>query len=135
MVDSAYHKARLHQLDFIGEFLQTNVKNGVFMNLDSRYAEYFSEYSNYFGRALRLMKSMHGMTNYGKIFTDELTKWLLEAGFTQYKCQVSINYKCALDGTQIVVLPNVDNCVYWYTYVALVKLFVYTLGKQFHMKY
>ena len=41
MVDSAYHKARLHQLDFIGEFLQTNVKNGVFMNLDSRYAEYF----------------------------------------------------------------------------------------------
>ena len=71
--DAAKHKARVHQLDIIGAFLQAKVKNRVFVKLDSRYADYFPEYSNYFGRALILLKSMYGMTNSGKIFSDELT--------------------------------------------------------------
>ena len=40
------HKARVNQLDFIGEFLQTKVNNRVFVKLDSRYTDYFLEYSN-----------------------------------------------------------------------------------------
>ena len=67
------------------------------MKLDSRYADYFPEYSNYFVRALRLLKSMYIMTNSGKLFADELTKWLLEAGFILYQFQMSIYYKYALD--------------------------------------
>ena len=39
--DAAKHKARFHQLDFIGTFLQANVKNRVFVKLDSRYKDYF----------------------------------------------------------------------------------------------
>ena len=39
--DATKHKARVHQLYFIGEFLQANVKNMVFVNLDSRYIYYF----------------------------------------------------------------------------------------------
>ena len=35
----------------------------------------------YFGIALRLLKSMYDMTNTGKLVADELTEWLLEAGF------------------------------------------------------
>ena len=70
----------MHQLDFIGSFLQAKFKNRVFVKLDSRYADYFPEYSNYFGRDLRLLKSMYGMTNSGNLFADELTEWLLEAG-------------------------------------------------------
>ena len=73
LADSAKHKARVCQLYFIGEFLQAKIKNRVFVNLDSRYTDYFPEYSNYLGRALRLLKSMYGMTNYGKLFSDELT--------------------------------------------------------------
>ena len=67
------------------------------MKLDSRYADFFPEYSNYFGRALILLKSMYGMTNSGKLFYDELIEWLLEAGFIQYQCQMSIYYKYAPD--------------------------------------
>ena len=67
------HKARVHQSDFIGELLQAKVKKRVFMKLDSRYAYYFPEYSNYFERDLRLLKSMYGITNYGKLSADELT--------------------------------------------------------------
>ena len=41
LVDDIKHKARLHQLDFIGLLLQGKVKNKVFVKLDSRYADYF----------------------------------------------------------------------------------------------
>ena len=67
------NKGRVHQLDFIGAFLQAKLKNRVFVKLDIRYTYYFTEYAKYFGRALRLLKSMYGMTNSGKVFADELT--------------------------------------------------------------
>ena len=38
LVDVTKHKARVRQLDFIGELLQAKSKNWVFVNLDSRYA-------------------------------------------------------------------------------------------------
>ena len=79
-------------MDFIGAFLQANVKHRVVMKLESRYGEYSPEYANYFGTTLRLNKSMYGMTNYGKLFADELTNWLIdEAGFNQSKCQMSVH--------------------------------------------
>ena len=37
LADSAKHKAIVHQLDFIGTFLQAKVKNIVFFKLDIRY--------------------------------------------------------------------------------------------------
>ena len=41
LADAVKHKSRVHQLGFIGESLQEKVKNGVFVKLDSRYADYF----------------------------------------------------------------------------------------------
>ena len=72
LADATKHRARVHQLDLIGAFLQEKVKSRVFVNLDSIYAEYFPEYAKYFGKALRLLKSMYGMNNSGKLFADEL---------------------------------------------------------------
>ena len=83
LADAAKHKARVHQLDLIGAFLQAKVKNRVFVKLDIRYTDYFPECTQYFGISLRLLNSMHGMTNSGKLFADEFTEWLLEAGFIQ----------------------------------------------------
>ena len=77
LADAEKHKARVHQLDFIEAFLQANVKDRVFVKLDMIYAAYFPEYSQYFGRPLKFLKSMYGMTNSGKIFDDELTEWLI----------------------------------------------------------
>ena len=76
--DTTKHKARVHQLDFIAAFLQAKVKNRVFVKFDGRYIYYFSEYTKYFGKALRLLNSMSGMTNSGKLFADKLTEWLLK---------------------------------------------------------
>ena len=105
------------------------------MKLDSRYVDYFTEYSNYLGRALILLKFMYGMNNSRKLFANELTEWFLEAGFIKYQCQMSIYYKYEPYGTKIVVLSYVDDCVYWYNYEALVIFFVDTLGKRFHVKF
>ena len=71
--DAAKHKARVHQLDFIGLFLLAQLKNRVFVKLDKRYEAYFPEYSQYFGSPLNLLKSMYKMTNSVKLFDDELT--------------------------------------------------------------
>ena len=65
------------------------------MKLESRYAEYSPGYSSCFGRSLRLLKSMYGITNPGNLFADELTEWLIEAGLIQSQCQMSIYYKYA----------------------------------------
>ena len=73
LADAAKHMSIVHQLDFIGEFLQEKVENRVFLKFDNRYADYFPEYSNYYGRALRLLKSIYVMTNSVKLFADELT--------------------------------------------------------------
>ena len=95
------HNIILHQLDFIGVFLQAKVKNKVFVKLDSRYTYYFPEYSNYFGISLRSLISMYCMTNSGKLFDDELTECLLESGFIKSQCQMSIYYKYAPDGKKM----------------------------------
>ena len=39
LADAAKHKARVHQLDFFGAFLQAKVKNRVFVKLDIRYTD------------------------------------------------------------------------------------------------
>ena len=135
LADSEKHIARVHQIDFIGAFLQAKVKNIVFVKLDTRYADYFPEYAQYFGRALKLLKSMYGMNNSGKLFDDELTEWIIEEGFMQSQCQMSIYYKYAPDGSKVVVLSYVDDCVYWYTNEDLGKWFVDTLGKRFHVSF
>ena len=76
---------------------------------------------------------MYGMTNSGKLFADELIQWLFEAGLSQSQCQMSFDYKYAPDGTKIVVLSYVDDCLYWYTSEALGKKIVDALGKRFHV--
>ena len=64
---------------------------------------------------------MYGMNNSGKLFSDELTEWSLEEVFFQSKFQMSIYYKYAPYGTNIVVLSYVDDFVYWYTPESLGK--------------
>ena len=72
LADDVKHNRRVHQLDFIGTFLQAIVKNRIFVYLGSRYIDYLPEYSSHFERALRLLKCMYGMTNYGRLFSVEL---------------------------------------------------------------
>ena len=78
---------------------------------------------------------MYGITNFGKLFDNDLTYCLLEPGFIQSKYQMSIYYKYAPDGKNIVVLYYVYNFFYWYTSEAIRKCFVDTLGHIFHVNF
>ena len=82
-----------------------------------------------------MLKPMYGMTNSGKLFADELTEWLLEAGFIQSQCHMSIYYKYAPDVSKIVVLSYVDDFIYWYTNEDLGKWFFDTLGKILYVNF
>ena len=75
------------------------------------------------------------MTNYGKLFADGLTEWLLEVGVNQFQFQMSIYYNYTPDGKNIVVLSYVDDCVYWCTSETLEELCVDTLGNRFHVSF
>ena len=75
------------------------------------------------------------MTNSGELFADELTECLLESGFIQPQCQMSIYYKYAPYGSKIVVLSYVDDCVYWYKNEDLGKWSVDNLGKRSHVNF
>ena len=46
---------------------------------------------------------MYDMTNSGNLFADDMTEWLIEEGFIQSQCQMSIYFKYATDGSKIVV--------------------------------
>ena len=48
---------------------------------------------------------------------------------------MSLYYNFAPDGSKIVVLSYVDDCVCWYTSDALQKCFLDALGKIFHVKF
>ena len=48
---------------------------------------------------------------------------------------MSIHYKCAPDGSEIVFLPYFDDCVYWYTNESHGKWFMDTSGKRFHVNF
>ena len=62
------------------------------------------------------MKYIYGMTNYGKLFADELKGLLInEDGFKKYQFQMYIYYNYAPDVSKIVVSSYVDYCVNWYT--------------------
>ena len=45
LADETKHKARVHQLYFIGSFLKEKLNNRVFVKLDIRYTDYFPEYA------------------------------------------------------------------------------------------
>ena len=76
------------------------------------------------------------MTNSGKLFAYELINWLMNvSGFKKSQCQISIYYKHALDGSKLVVLSYVDDCVFCYKSAELGKWFVDTVGKIFHVNF
>ena len=75
------------------------------------------------------------MTTYGRSFAYELQERFLGSGFIQSQCHMSIYYKYAPDGSKIIVLYYVDDCVYWYTNEYIGKRFIDTLGTNFHVNF
>ncbi|MGH3053652.1 MAG: reverse transcriptase domain-containing protein, partial [Gaiellaceae bacterium] len=77
LAHAAKKKCKVKQLDFIGAFLQANVRERIFVKLPALYGELFPEFAKYSGRPLQLNKSMYGMTYSGRFWWQDLSEWLL----------------------------------------------------------
>ena len=85
---------------------------------------------------MRPKKYIYDMTNSGKLFANELTNWLIyECGFNHPKYKMSVYYKYVPDGSKLVMLSYVYDCVYWYTYDDIGKWVGETPGKIFHVNF
>ena len=79
---------------------------------------------------------MCDMNNSGKISSDEHNNFLIDKlGYNQSKYRIYVYYKYAPDGSKLVLLSYVDECIYWYKYEELGNWFVDTLGKIFHVNF
>ncbi len=83
LADAARNRCRVHHLDFVGAFLQANIRGGIFVTLPKVYWDIWPEFIEYCGRPLRLVKCMCGITYSGKYWYLDLKDWLHEEGFTQ----------------------------------------------------
>ena len=61
LANAAKNNAVIKQLDYVGAFLQAPVRGRIFVHLPDEFKTIYPEYSEYFGKPLRLMKSAYGM--------------------------------------------------------------------------
>ncbi len=107
------NKCRVYQLDFIGAFLQANVRGRIFVSLPKVYGDIWPEFKDYCGRPLRLVKSMYGMTYSGKYWYLDLKEWLLEEGFIQSRASPCFFCKIFLGGYFIKIIIYVDDKLFF----------------------
>jgi len=66
LTDAARDKYRVYQLNFIGEFLQANVRGRILVSLPKVFGDIWPEFKDFSGRAL-----------------EDLQEWLIEEEFMQ----------------------------------------------------
>ena len=115
LADAVKHRLIVHQLYFIGSFLQAKSKNWIFLKLDSRYADYFPSYSSYFGRALISLKYVYGITNYGKLFLMSRHNGCLK------QASLNLNFRCLY----IISMHKMEQKMLFYIMLMIVSIGIY----------
>jgi hypothetical protein len=72
LADAARKRCRVHQLDFVGAFLQANVRGRIFVTLPKVYGDIWPDFKYCCGRPLRLVNSMYETTYSGKCWCLEV---------------------------------------------------------------
>ena len=80
--------------------------------MDIRYTDYFPEYAQYFVKSLRLLKSMYGMTNSGKLFAGDLKKGYLKQYLSNH------NVRCL----SIISMHHMDQKLFFYLMLMIVYI-------------
>ena len=126
--------ANTRQLDFIGAYLQALMQTDVWIILPSYYASLFPKYKEYFGRPLKLKKSMYGQNVSGKNWYDELHQYLTSVGFIPSPSCPSMYIRRNKDGSMIKLLNYVDDMLYFCTNEEELKKFELDLAQRFRLE-
>jgi hypothetical protein len=132
------HAARLkilvHQLDFIGAFLQAKMRTRMFVMNPKIYGVLFPEYADFCGVPVRLLMSIYGTILCGKYWYLDLLDFLKEIGFKEGDWVKRFFVKEFPDGSKIFLLNYVDDMLYYGTNPNHVQEFVTQLGKHFNLE-
>jgi hypothetical protein len=77
------------------------------------YGDIWPEFKDYWGRHLRLVKSMYGMTYSGKYWYLDLKGWLHEEGFTHYRASPCFFCKVYPGGSYVKLIVYVEDKLFF----------------------
>ena len=126
-------KRRVKQGDFVGAYLQAKVRERIFISLDRRYAQYFPDLSEYFGRPLLLNRGIYGLAASGKFWNEEFSEWLRAEGFHQSTADTTYFIKYYTDGSWVRLIFYVDDCLYFGSNDNAEKRFENSVSKRFNI--
>ena len=127
-------KCRVYQLDFIGAFLQASSRNTTYTTSPAKWAEFFPDMAAWFGKALRLKKSLYGAVDAGRNWDDELHAWLSSQDFLRCPAEGSIYFK--FQGEWFLFLLNaVDDLLYFSNNPTMRTTFEATLQDRFDVDF
>jgi hypothetical protein len=135
LADAARNRCRVHRLDFVGAFLQANVRGRIFVTLPKVYGDIWPEFKDYFGRPLRLVKSMYGMTYSGKYWYLDLKDWLHEEELTQSRASPCFFRKVYPDGSFVKLVAYGDDKLFFGNNETILQEFKDKLAKRFDMEF
>ena len=125
-------KCRVYQLDFIGASLQPSARNRTFTTLPADWARFFPEMATWFGKPLRLKKSLYGAVDASRNWDDELDAWLQHPtqAFSRCPAEGSIYFRFYHDDF-LFLLNAVDDLLYFSNSSALRAKFEQDLTARF----
>jgi hypothetical protein len=106
----------------------------MFITIPKIFGILFPEYEHYCGVPIRLQKSMYGTTRSGKYWYLELTKYLVEIGFTASKSVPCLFIKVTSGGNKIFILNYIDDMLYYGTCAKEVTEFEESLQRRFNLE-
>ena len=136
VAEAVKHRRPINQLDFVGAFCQALVKERIFLQLPSEYAELLPEYREYFKRPHLLAKSIYGLNIAAKAWNEDLTEWLvtnIEITFVQSDIDASLFIHRS--GSEFIYLiVYVDDCLYFGSSKQLEEKFEKQMGERFKLE-
>ena len=88
IADAIKNKTQIFQLDFIQAFIQSDLKNRMFVILDKEYEQFCPIFKKHFGRPLRLRKCLYGGYFGGKCWYETLDQFLTkDLGFIRSRVE------------------------------------------------
>ncbi len=135
LADEARNRHRVFQLDFVGAFLQANVRGRIFVTLPKVYGDMWPEFKDNCGRPLRLVKNIHGRTYSGKYWYLDLKDWLHEEVFTQLRASPCFFCKVFSDGSNVKLIVYVDGKLFFGNNEATLQEFKDKLSKRFDVEF
>ena len=77
------------QLDFIGAYLQADMKSRIFVRLPKEYRPYFPDIDRFFNQPLLLNKTLYGLTVSAKYWNEQLVHFLTDNKFVNFQQSLS----------------------------------------------